>query len=441
MARQPEIIEHMLERIKPNEVHTIDPLITEMLTRTVSRNKEHIRERLPELEKILRQYSVERDVDYNKYVLPYLTHYMPKNYAKVQNVLLELLRKDLLPDKMRILDIGSGPGTSAFAIANFFTHLSAVEKELGISRKRKVTVYSNEKYPKNIDIFHKLRGAYYEKNPYARRNIKLLDPLEVTITESKKTKKDFKRTDLVLISNVLTEMEDDFEKTVVTISTLVNPEGSLAIIETADKVATNKINKAKQVLRGEDFEVYSPTGIWSPCCEFQDPVDYATRGWGSVGGCTFCCITKPNMQCIRYPLPLGGSKNDLKYSLVIMRKDGETLFKRMPAGYSKLKDIESGRKNVRVLKQRRKTRHGETVEKTIKNKECPLYFSCDGTAGLEYAQIVSYMQENTRIISRADDGDVLDIKNALIQPNYIGHAKKDIIVDGNSEIRVKKNTL
>jgi len=441
MAKQPEIIEHMLERIKPNEVHQVDPYIAEMLTGIVSRNKEHIQERLPELENILRQYSVERDVDYNRYVMPYLTHYLPKNYAKVQNVLLELLRKDLLPDKMRILDIGSGPGTSAFAIANFFTHLSEAEKELGIARKRKVTVYSNEKYPKNIEIFQKLKDAYYEKNPYARKNIKLLDPLEVTITETKKTKKDFKRTDLVLLSNVLTEMEDDFEKTIVTISSLVNSEGSLAIIETADKVATNKINKAKHVLRGEEFEVYSPAGIWTPCCEFQDPLDYASRGWGRIGDCTFCCIEKPNMQCIRYPGTIGGSKNDLKYSLVIMRQDGETVFKKMPSGYSKLKGITAGRKNVRIFKQRRKTRHGETVEKKINGKDCPVYYACDGTAGREYAQLVSYIRENTRIIARADDGDVLDIKDALIQNNHEGYAQKNIIVDSDSEIKVKKNTL
>jgi len=431
----------MLERIKPNGAHQIDTHIAEMLTGIVGRNQEHVQARLPELENILRQYSAERDVNYDKYVIPYMTHYMPKNYAKVQNVLLELLRKDLLPDRMRILDIGSGPGTSAFAIANFFTNLAEVEKELGVGRKRRVTVYSNEKYPKNIELFNKFRDEYCRKNAYARQNINLLDPLEVTITESKRTKKDFKRTDLVLLSNVLTEMKDDFEKTIVTISTLVNPEGSLAIIETADKVATNKINQAKHVLRGEDFEVYSPAGIWTPCCEFQDPLDYASRGWGRMGECTFCCIEKPNMQTIRYPGVIGGSKNDLKYSLVIMRKDGQTLFNRMPVGYSKLKNIEPGRRNVRVFKQRRKIQHGELVEKTINERDCPVYFACDGTAGRDYAQLVSYTRDNTRIIARTCDGDILNIENALIQQNFAGYAKKDIIVDGNSEVSVEKNTL
>ncbi|MEM4264101.1 MAG: hypothetical protein QW666_04395, partial [Candidatus Woesearchaeota archaeon] len=348
------------------------------------------------------------------------------------------LRKDLLPERLQIHDIGSGPGTTAFAAANFFTHLAEVERDCGLKRKRKVTISSSEKYKNNREAFKWLREMYYAKNQYAKEKIIITDPFEKTVTEDLSIKKEFAESvDIVIMSNVLSEMQDDFQKTIKTISKIIKKDGSFVLIETADVVATNKINRAKYVLRNEGFDVYSPAAVWSPCCEFVDTQKFEQCGWGEYGDCTYCYITKPEIQKLKYPGESPAS--DMKYSFVIMRKDGISLFPGIPQGYSKLKGISQGRHNIRIFRQREKT--GKYAFKEINNRVCQVFFSCDGTCGRDYAQLIPYDFNHTGTVLSAREGDLLDLRNVLIQNNSIGYAKKDIILDSATQAQVFPNTI
>ncbi len=438
MPEQQEIINAMLERIKPNGMHRIDAGLVEILTAIAESKKDILGQKFTQLKEELNKHREDRPVDYDKHFLAYATHYIPKNYAKVQNTLLELLRKDLLPNKLQIHDIGSGPGTTAFAAANFFTHLAEVEKDFRVKRQRQVTISSSEKYENNREAFKWLRERYYAKNKYAKEKITIHDPFEKTVTEELSIKKEFAESiDIVIMSNILSEMQDDFQKAIKTVSKIVKKDGSFVLIETADVVATNKINRAKYVLRNEGFDVYSPTAIWSPCCEFVDTKEYEKSSWGAFGECTYCCITKPNIQKIIYPTE--NPPKDMKYSFAIMRRDGISLFPGIPEGYHKLKGIQPGRHNIKVIKQREKS--GKYEFKEVGDRSCPVYFCCDGTCGRDYAQLIPHSFEMQHEVVSANDGDILDIKNALIQQNTIGYAKKDLILDDESKIKVIKNTL
>ena len=441
MPKQQDIVNAMLERIKPNGVHQIDPIVADLLTEICARNKETIKERLPELEEILKQFGSNRTVDYDKYYLPYLTHYLPKNYAKVQNILLELMRKDLLPENMCIMDIGSGQGTSELAIANFFTQLAEAERELGMSREHKISVFSTEKYKNNREGLIVLRDRYCQKNEYARQNIQIADPWDATahpeieITESSKG-----TFDLVILSNVLTEMHDAFDQTVAKISQLVKSDGTIALIETADKVGTNKLNRAKEVLKEQRMTIYSPAGIWHPFCEFKDTTEYEKISWGIIGPCTMCAIEKPNMQRIRYD-GMEGSRKDVKYSFVMMRRDGITTYEKKPGNdYVKLKDIKPlGKTNVRVFKQRRHGRWDKPEKQYLNDVPYSIWYTCDGTCGRKHMYLIAHPQKE-REIDNAQDGDILDIKNALIQKRPDG-PEVYVTADEGSQITVEKNTL
>jgi SAM-dependent methyltransferase len=439
MPGQQDIINAMLERIKPKGVHRIDSGLAEILTAIAENKKDTLDQKFTQLKEELNKHREDRPVDYDLHFLPYITHYIPKNYAKVQNTLLELLRKDLLPDELSIYEIGSGPGTTAFAAANFFTHLSEVEKiHKSRQKQRKVTISSSEKYENNREAFKWLRDRYYAKNAYAKKNITIHDPFEKIVTDAITIKKGSEESiDIVMMSNILSEMQDDFQKTIKAVSKIVKKDGSFVLIETADVVATNKINRAKYVLKNEGFDIYAPTAIWSPCCEFVDTKKYEQCGWGCYGDCTYCCITKPDIQKLKYPGQSPAS--DMKYSFWIMRKDGISLFPGIPEGYSKLNGISPGRHNIQVIKQREKT--GKYEFKEVQGRSCQVYFCCDGTCGRDYAQLIPYDYEIQHEVVSANDGDILDINNALIQQNEIGYANRDVILDDESKIKVIQNTL
>ena len=442
MAGQPQVLEKMLERIKPRGMHQIDPDLAGFLQHICTKNKETISERLPELERILRQHSTNRTVDYDRHYLPYITHYMPKNYAKIQNVLLELLRKDLLPDRMQVLDIGAGPGTSAFAAANFFTHLAETEKELGITRNRKIKIISIEKYNNNRDAFRIMRDWYYSRNQFAQQNIEIADPLDSAAHQDIDLTSTFaSQFDLAILSNVLTEMHDQFDRTIAKISQLVNPDGTIALIETSDKVGTNKLNRAKETLKSEGMTIYSPSAIWHPFCEFRDTTDYERSGWGCLGSCTLCAIEKPKMQQIRYE-GIESSRKDIKYSFVMMRKDGIHLHGKKPGqDYVKMKELKPmGRTNVRLFKQRQKGAWNNPTTAKINNQEYSIYYACDGTCGRNSIYLLANTWHSMHINNNSDDGDILDIRNTLITTgNY--SQMTEITADDKASITIEKNTL
>ena len=56
----------------------------------------------------------------------YLVHYFPANLGKLQLVLLDLLRAGQFPEKLHLIDLGVGPGTSILAVLDFVLALGAM---------------------------------------------------------------------------------------------------------------------------------------------------------------------------------------------------------------------------------------------------------------------------------------------------------------------------
>jgi superfamily II DNA helicase RecQ len=56
----------------------------------------------------------------------YFAHYFPANLGKLQLVLLDLLRADQFPEKLHLVDLGLGPGTSFLAVLDFVLALGAM---------------------------------------------------------------------------------------------------------------------------------------------------------------------------------------------------------------------------------------------------------------------------------------------------------------------------
>jgi ribosomal protein RSM22 (predicted rRNA methylase) len=56
----------------------------------------------------------------------YMAHYLPANVGKLQMVLLDILRAGHLPEKLHVLDLGVGPGTTFVAVTDFLLALASV---------------------------------------------------------------------------------------------------------------------------------------------------------------------------------------------------------------------------------------------------------------------------------------------------------------------------
>jgi RecQ family ATP-dependent DNA helicase len=56
----------------------------------------------------------------------YVAHYLPANVGKLQIVLLDLLRAGKLPETLRVLDLGVGPGTTFVAVTDFLLALASI---------------------------------------------------------------------------------------------------------------------------------------------------------------------------------------------------------------------------------------------------------------------------------------------------------------------------
>lgn len=443
MPGQQDIINAMLARIKKEGHHIIDKNLEAVLNEKALQNKDNIKENLDALTQLLQQSRSHKIIDYEQYCLPYMTHYLPKNYAKIQNALLELLRKDLLQDNLSIFDIGSGPGTSAFAIANFFTNLADIEQGLGINRVRKIKISQAEKYAKNIELFKAARDEYYKMNRYAQRNIEMPNPAQITIMEKNFITDEYKgKFDIFIFANVLNEMIDNIESTVTNLSEGINKNGSMIFIEAADVMGTNAIIRVKNALGNmkSPMTIYSPAGIWHPFCEFKDETDYQNNP-SSTGPCSYCCIEKPDMYVTHYP-GLSCSKKDIKYSFVIMRKDGINLHNKKPGpGYFKMKELQpKGRANVKLFVQRQKGAWNNPVMTQINGSDYYVRYACDGTCGRNHMYLMVRPYFNNIINTESTDGDILDIQNALIAIiNY--RNKAEIIVDEKTVIQIEKNTL
>jgi superfamily II DNA helicase RecQ len=63
----------------------------------------------------------------------YLVHYFPANLGKLQLVLLDLLRAGAFPEKLHLVDLGVGSGTSFVAVLDFVLALGAVADLAGLA--------------------------------------------------------------------------------------------------------------------------------------------------------------------------------------------------------------------------------------------------------------------------------------------------------------------
>jgi ribosomal protein RSM22 (predicted rRNA methylase) len=255
--------------------------------------------------------------------LAYLSYFLPVNAAKVQAILEELPESDVPAQNIqadapvRVLDVGSGPGTASLAVLDWMQEPSR--------RQRWIEVTAVDSVRAALDEAQNLWNKYCRLNApdHARlhcihsnleRNawVKFIDqsnPYHV-----------------IIIANTLNELyrtsQDPLQRQVELIQVLLErlaPNGALIIIEPALRQTTRNLHRLRdQLLTLQACTVYSPCLHEQSCPALvkEDDWCHEERPW--VPPSWISAIDKE----------VGFIKDALKFSYVIFRKDGARIVPR-----------------------------------------------------------------------------------------------------------------
>lgn len=443
-----DIVNELRERLKPEGVHSLDTILAGVLQEEfqaanpeelalVGRLGEHYRANYG---------SSKGRIAYDMVSLGYTLHYMPPYYAKIQNMFLELFRKDLLPERMKILDVGAGTGSGVFAAVNFFSTLSEVLEEFGEGREFNLEIHQVERSKRNIEIFKGLWNKYRQRwseieslwdGGFSPENVSVREPKEDEVRpDIKIARKSYKTADMVMFSHFLNEVIGDKTNILHEFMQVVRDDGSFVLIEPADIHGSRLVAQVRMFKKDLGWNVYSPCAVWHPFCVSQRE---------NTGDCSFCSVSKRDIEPVRYGIRR--SKSDMKYAYVILRQDGQHTHSGRPdEGYTKFSELHRIPNlpvrgvHVRAVRQREK----EPAARRIGGQESygSSFYVCDGTSGRAHTQLVA-LGSKQRVINSADDGDIIDIQDAYAAraPLEDKWCAFEIIATERSNIRIIENTL
>jgi SAM-dependent methyltransferase len=404
--RIPEPLERAVEQYILKKVGKSwdDPLILERLRRAVVAQKDDYW-----------KPSDRKRLQYTKgyRVLSYLAYHFPVYFMQTGHLLAMLARDGLLKKTMTVLDAGTGPGVVPLAIAEFYSRLDDAT----------ATVYSVERSEEHIEAFMFLReqcthkGAPASIKPPIRVDITTFDPAQIP-----------QQVDLLVFSNVLNELSDASPEQradlVMKFAERLLPDGSILIVEPAEEATSTQLRMLSLALKKRGLTIHSPcTFIWGTNCT-------PDRCWSFV--------TAPSIMPTRLMETLAACEEpfryvntDIKYSYVVLRKDGKTKEQyRVPAGSRVLRLLQIHRhvdKRVNIIAAK--------MSEDLGDAKTHMFRLCDGSAkNPVYAVVPSYhiTPENREIVS-APYGSILELQSVLVRYNP-NHDAYNVLVSRNTDI-------
>jgi len=364
-----------------------DPVVLERLSRAIVAQKStYWRERKGE-------------ISYRKgyHVLGYLAYHFPVYYVQALHLMADLERRGLLFSPMRILDVGTGPGTVPLAIADYLSRTG----------ERSAEVFSIERSAEFVEAYRFLSGGFSRPG----EPVILHPPLEADIRtlESEDLPPSL---DLIIFQNVLNELPTPSPEgkgaLVRKYAGALSGRGSVLLVEPADRDNALALRRVAASAAGEGLFIHSPCHfLWGTPCTSE-------RCWSFVEADPI--LPPPFMQA------LAGKKEgyrflnvDIKYSYALLRRIPPEKVPGTPL---------SARRNVRLSSLSRHVNRRIRTAATIASgdlgdSKTHVFFLCDGTGGVPaYAVLPSYHRtsENEWLLS-APYGSVAEFSGVLVRFN------------------------
>jgi hypothetical protein len=330
-------------------------------------------------------------------VLGYLAYQFPVYFIQFQYLLYEMAKDGLLKTRMRMLDVGSGPGTIPLAMIDMYNRLD----------DHKAEVHSIELFDENVEAYNFLVPQYAS----VKSNVTVKEPIRIDVS-----KLDMgmlpDNIDLMVFSNVLNEMKDmSLEQKASLVKNMadkLSPDGNIIIIEPADKTNSTELRRLTILLKKQGVKIYSPCSfLWSGecslenCWSFEQKNDIKpTRLMETLAECD---------EPYRY------INTDIKYSYAILRKD--KLAKHFidmseKSKFARLSQIEKhNKKRINVI--------CSVMSGDLGDEKYRLFRICDGTSKKAvYVVIPSHnLSEDTEAITKVPYGSIIKIFNVLVKYN------------------------
>jgi len=349
-------------------------------------------------------------------VLGYLSYHFPVYFMQTEHLLALLARDGLLKKEMTILDVGTGPGVVPLAIADFYSRLDAAT----------ATIHSIERSEEHIEAFTFLAEHGVGKTS----RVTIHSPIKADIAAFPE-KMLPTGIDLMIFSNVLNELTSSSVEQrvdlVLRYAERLCENGTILIIEPAEEGTSTGLRTLSLAVKKRGLSIFTP-------CSFIHSTNCTPdRCWSFI-----------TAQQIR-PTPIMNTlaacdepfryvNTDIKYSYVILRKDGKTRESyRVPAGSRCLRLSQVHRhveKRVNIIAAK--------MSEELGDREMHMFHICDGSATKPvYAVLPAFhITTGNEAILSAQYGSILHLENVLVRYNK-AHDAYNVLVSRSSRISAK----
>jgi len=256
----------------------------------------------------------------------YLNYFLPVNLSKIQVLLDEM--PVVLPDEpFTVLDLGSGPGSGALAVLDWWRQrrMSAALSVVAVDR--------------STTALHQAESLWREYCRIAELTRVSLQACEADVERSLwlqevQPKAPF---DLIILANCLNEThsaaKDPIElrtRLVTEALSLLDPSGTVMIVEPALRETSRALHQVRdRLLQEKRCTVYSPCLHENGCPALVNPYDWCheERAWD------------PPVSIQEIDGDVGFIKDALKFSYLLLRKDGKTIVDRRPDVYRVVSEL------------------------------------------------------------------------------------------------------
>jgi SAM-dependent methyltransferase len=348
-------------------------------------------------------------------ILAYLAYQLPVSVIQFQHLLHDMAGDGLLRERMRVLDLGSGPGTVPLAITDAWNRFSPGA----------VSIFAVEMEAENLETYRFIVPAFASGNPAVhiadpiREDLRSLDPGDLPA-----------EIDLMVFGNVLNELRElsPAQKAglVEKCSGALAQGGTVVIMEPADLENSVSLRRLTAALMERGMTLYAPcTPLWSTACR-------PDRCWTFREGPQ---ITPPRLMNLLSASDDGYRyrNTDIKFSYAILRKDGRTRVPyRVPGNVkalrlSKIQGHLERRVNVVVAKMSGDLGGGRGDH---------VFKVCDGTPQKPvFAVVPDHQKARARALLESRYGDILFMENVQVRSNP-AHDAFNLFVDRSSRVSV-----
>ncbi|HXV68776.1 MAG TPA: small ribosomal subunit Rsm22 family protein [Nitrospira sp.] len=277
-----------------------------------------------------RLFTKERDtlghsyLDDVAFAAAYLQYFLPVNLSKIQVLLDEMSEETYLKrptERFSVLDLGSGPGTGALAVLDWWHHrrltpgsdllvvtLDNVQNTLGQAQGlwerycRAAGIRSAKLQTCKGDLERPAKGPWLEQ-------IKQGAPYDVIVLAN-------------CLNELYTDADDPITARAIVVAetlSLLAPHGTMIIVEPALRETSRALHQVRdQLLQAGNCTVYSPCLHERQCPALVNPEDWCheERAW------------EPPASIREIDREVGFIKDALKFSYLLLRKDGRTIASR-----------------------------------------------------------------------------------------------------------------